>query len=490
MWITPSNNSAHNTIDSTKSSSQLIIINKTEEKEKNINKCGYNYNPNEYAYNIPYYYNNYTEYKPDYSYYNNYNYNNKNDSNSNLIYNDLNKIYLNNRNNYYDESFPNMNQNYIPNKDNDFNYSFNDFFFKPDYDDFNYYYDKESELNNLFNLVRKIEKINTYREPEIFFDTNDIKSDVLYCQENLNKININLGNKFENKSYNSYTIDDNQFNDTIFINRTLFINMNEELMRKLFEKYEQDKCISNYTIVKNMLDINMNFNTNDQKNFLNTKLVDFFDLFHNANQLNLNIPYITKKGKLYINCFSPSLSSMILVIKTNKKVQREIKKNIKKFRGFTAETQEKNKNIIKLEFEEIKPIYQRELLYKKISKIKRILGETNLRNKNVLIKNSYFSILWSVTNNLDVKSSFLAYYTFDFKLIGILIMNLNYNHWMTPFSYKLVNYHDYKIEYEKNVENVKKMLKDLPIDKDDDHCDKYFKYDYYNYLKSNKTNNY
>jgi hypothetical protein len=383
-----------------------------------------------------------------------------------------------------------MNQNYIPNKDNDVNYSFNDFFFKPDYDDFNYYYDKESELNNLFNLVRKIEKINTYREPEIFFDTNDIKSDVLYCQENLNKININLGNKFENKSYNSYTIDDNQFNDNIFINRTLFINMNEELMRKLFEKYEQDKCISNYTIVKNMLDINMNFNTNDQKNLLNTKLVDFFDLFHNANQLNLNIPYITKKGKLYINCFSPSLSSMILVIKTNKKVQREIKKNIKKFRGFTAETQEKNKNIIKLEFEEIKPIYQRELLYKKISKIKRILGETNLRNKNVLIKNSYFSILWSVTNNLDVKSSFLAYYTFDFKLIGILIMNLNYNHWMTPFSYKLVNYHDYKIEYEKNVENVKKMLKDLPIDKDDDHCDKYFKYDYYNYLKSNKTNNY
>jgi hypothetical protein len=384
----------------------------------------------------------------------------------------------------------NQDQDYIHNKDNDFNYSFNDFFFKPDYDDFNYYYDKESELNNLFNLVKKIEKINTYREPEIFFDTNDIKSDVLYCQENLNKININLGNKFENKSYNSYTIDDNQFNDTIFINRTLFINMNEELMRKLFEKYEQDKCISNYTIVKNMLDINMNFNTNDQKNFLNTKLVDFFDLFHNANQLNLNIPYITKKGKLYINCFSPSLSSMILVIKTNKKVQREIKKNIKKFRGFTAETQEKNKNIIKLEFEEIKPIYQRELLYKKISKIKRILGETKLRNKNVLIKNSYFSILWSVTNNLDVKSSFLAYYTFDFKLIGILIMNLNYNHWMTPFSYKLVNYHDYKIEYEKNVENVKKMLKDLPIDKDDDHCDKYFKYDYYNYLKSNKTNNY
>ena len=130
--------------------------------------------------------------------------------------------------------------------------------------------------------------------------------------------------------------------------------MNEELMRKLFEKYEQDKCISNYTIVKNMLNINMNFDPNDQNKLSNTKLVDFFDLFHNANQLNLNIPYITKKGKLFINCFSPSLSSMILVIKANKKVQRELKKNIKKFRGFSAETLEKNKNIIKLEFEEIK----------------------------------------------------------------------------------------------------------------------------------------
>jgi hypothetical protein len=386
-----------------------------------------------------------------------------------------------------------MSQDYIPNKNsnyNDFNYSFNDFFFKADYDNFDYYYDKDSELNNLFNLIRKVEKINTYREPEIFLDTNDIKSDILYCQEKLNRININLGNEFENKSNNNLTIDENQFNDKIFINRTLFINMNEELMRKLFEKYEQDKCISNYTIVKNMLDINMNFNPKVQNRLINSKLTDFFDVFQNANQLYLNIPYVTKKGKLYINCFSPSLSSMILVLKANKKVQKEIKRNVKKFRGFTAETHEKNKKILKIEFEEIKPIYQRELLYKKISKIKRIIGETKLRNKNVLIKNSYFSILWSVANNLDIKSSFLAYYTFDFKLIGILILNLNYNHWMTPFSYKLVNYHDYKIEYEKNVENVKKMFKDLPIDKEDDHCDKYFKYDYYNYLRSNKTNNY
>ena len=57
---------------------------------------------------------------------------------------------------------------------------------------------------------------------------------------------------------------------------------------------------------------------------------------------------------------------------------------------------------------------------------------------------------------------------------------------MTPFSYKLENYHDYKTEYEKNVENVKKMFENLPIDKDDDHCDNYFKYDYFRFLKGNK----
>ena len=31
------------------------------------------------------------------------------------------------------------------------------------------------------------------------------------------------------------------------------------------------------------------------------------------------------------------------------------------------------------------------------------------------------------------------------------------------------------------------MFKNLAIDKDDQHCDNYFKYDYYNYLKSSKN---
>ena len=70
--------------------------------------------------------------------------------------------------------------------------------------------------------------------------------------------------------------------------------MNEELIRKLFEKFEEDKCISNYTIAKNMLDINMNLDPNKEKLISKTNLLDFFDIFKNANQLWLNIPFILR----------------------------------------------------------------------------------------------------------------------------------------------------------------------------------------------------
>ena len=69
------------------------------------------------------------------------------------------------------------------------------------------------------------------------------------------------------------------------------------------------------------------------------------------------------------------MSSILLVIKANNKIKKEIKNNCKKFRGFSTETYKNHKKIIKLEFEEIKPIYQRELLYKKIAKIKTTTGK-------------------------------------------------------------------------------------------------------------------
>ena len=133
-------------------------------------------------------------------------------------------------------------------------------------------------------------------------------------------------------------------------------------------------------------------------------------------------------------------------------------------------------------------MHKRELLYFKIMKIKKILQDANLKHKDIMLKYSFFSVLWSVSNNSENKSSFLAYYSFDFKLIGILIIKLNYNNWMTPFSYKLDNYHDYIAEYENNVKDVKKRFENLSINKDDNKYEKYFKHDYNNWIKSNKNN--
>ena len=47
----------------------------------------------------------------------------------------------------------------------------------------------------------------------------------------------------------------------------------------------------------------MNIDPKEENWQQNTKLNDFFDLFQNANQPFLNIPFITKKGNLFVNCF-------------------------------------------------------------------------------------------------------------------------------------------------------------------------------------------
>ena len=70
------------------------------------------------------------------------------------------------------------------------------------------------------------------------------------------------------------------------------------------------------------------------------------------------------------------------------------------------------------------------------------------------------------------------------------IINIDYKNWFTPFSYKLDNYKNYKEEYDINVDNVKTLLKKLAFDREDNSYGKFFKYDYYQYLGSNKRKNY
>ena len=485
MWLNDNNNKSnkHKTISSTNTSSHMIFNYNYKFDDKNQYKTNFNFYPNEIDYN---YQNNLYNFenRPYNEISNNLinNIDNNEESNSKIVYNDINRIYINNRKKLFDNYDICESMDYSYNTDfNKYDYSLSDYNFKLDYSNFNdNYNEKTSDLNILFRLLENYQKYKESEEPKISQESDDNINNLYHLKEK----------EYDNSIKDNHCISEKENEKNIFVKRTLFINMNEELLRKLFEQFEEDKCISNYTIAKNMLDINMNLDSNKEKMLLKTKLTDFFDIFHNPNKLWLNIPFIDSRGKLYMNCFSPTLSSMLLVIKKNKEIKtclKNIKLKCKKYRGFSYDTYDQNKKLFKIEFEEIKPLHNREILYKKIGKLKKIIGDTKIRNKDIMIKNSYFSVLWSVKNELNIKSSFLAYYSFDFKLIGILIINLDYNQWMAAFSYKLTNYHDYKTDYEKNVANVKNMFKNLAIDKDDQHCDNYFKYDYYNYLKSSKN---
>ena len=485
MWLNDNNNKSnkHKTTSSTNTSSHMIFNYNYKFDDKNQYKTNFNFYPNEIDYN---YQNNLYNFenRPYNEISNNLinNIDNNEESNSKIVYNDINRIYINNRKKLFDNYDICESMDYSYNTDfNKYDYSLSDYNFKLDYSNFNdNYNEKTSDLNILFRLLENYQKYKESEEPKISQESDDNINNLYHLKEK----------EYDNSIKDNHCISEKKNEKNIFVKRTLFINMNEELLRKLFEQFEEDKCISNYTIAKNMLDINMNLDSNKEKMLLKTKLTDFFDIFHNPNKLWLNIPFIDSRGKLYMNCFSPTLSSMLLVIKKNKDIKtclKNIKLKCKKYRGFSYDTYDQNKKLFKIEFEEIKPLHNREILYKKIGKLKKIIGDTKIRNKDIMIKNSYFSVLWSVKNELNIKSSFLAYYSFDFKLIGILIINLDYNQWMDAFSYKLTNYHDYKTDYEKNVANVKNMFKNLAIDKDDQHCDNYFKYDYYNYLKSSKN---
>ena len=96
----------------------------------------------------------------------------------------------------------------------------------------------------------------------------------------------------------------------------MLLNLNNEFNEKIFAKYKQDNCISNYTILRNKIDLNISV---DMEKLKNVKLHYFFDCFKDINRLSLDIPFITEKGKLLINEFNPTLSSMRIVLKTRKK---------------------------------------------------------------------------------------------------------------------------------------------------------------------------
>ena len=503
MWM--DNNNIRDTKDSSNNSSNIsnIYIN-TEENYYFTNINSHDYQNNSYKYN--YYNNKYNDNN------NKFNDNNNKYNDNNNKYNDNNNIYNNKYNNYNnkyngDSIFNNNNFNYNNNKykENKFdnlgeeqskynkNNSYENFktYKETTYSSYNKFpkienkYDNQNYYNNSNNLSPNYEN-NDYNQ-QISNINNFYSSKVneqIYMYKESNEQNYQIYNdNFEQNKYNEKNPDEG--NNKIKENpdktttlKSLKVNLNNEFIEKIFEEYKQDYCISNYTILRNKIDLNISV---DMEKLKNVKLLYFFDCFKDINRLSLDIPFINIKGKLLINEFNPTLSSMRLILKTSKKTAKKIKKNKKE--NFIIKTIKPN--LLKIEYGEIKAPFDRDILYKKVVEIEEILGDNKIAFKHVLQEKSYFCVLWTNKNTHIINTSFLAYYSFELKLIGVLMIKLNSEPWLSSFSYNTNYYKDYQIEYDKNVKNIIEYFNNLSLEKGD-YYQNFYTADYRSYVLSQK----
>ena len=457
MWVNKNNIRETNDTSKTSSKSSNIKIEYNYNiAQKNLYTNSINTNDIFYSNNnINNNYNNFYNY--DYKIYNNYNNKLDNDYYNNNYINTNNYSFSTPKNYEYNNKYEDIYNNSLYYRNNKYNNLDLDSVFKTDYENMEY-------LEN--------SSIKEYYELNILLNNIDLL-------KNNNENSRSSKSSISSKS--SKTIKDDKIilfkNENIYRNKSIFLDINNELIEEVFSKYKEDECISNYTILKKRLDINMNI---EKEKLKKIKLKYFFDCFKDINNLSLNFPYLNEKGKLLFTEISPTLSSMRLILKTKKSIIKKLKKERKdKFK-----INKIKENIVKIEFEENKPPQERDLLYNQINKIKNIIGENKLSFNNILFDKSYFCILWSFTNTKIIYSSFLAYYSFDFKLIGIFIINLNIPQWFSSFSYDIDIFKYFKQEYNENIEKIKVVLKNLSIDEEDGCYQNFFTHDYFHYIKS------
>jgi hypothetical protein len=253
-----------------------------------------------------------------------------------------------------------------------------------------------------------------------------------------------------------------------------------EFISELFKNFSEKNSLCNFSLFVKNVDIEMNLSENNKKNIT---FNEYLESFIEGSFLCLNIPFLDKKGNLSYNIFNPTLSSMNLIINKNKKKYKINKKILEN--NFTIDIQ---KDSIKIEFDETNPPYNREIIEKKIKVIHKLLGVKDILLDDIDKDKSFFSILWTPADTYKIKSSFLSVYTFDFKLVGTLIIKLDESHWFTIFSNNTnyIGFKDYKTEYLDNVNEVENFMKKSKGINDEEKLDrKLFSHDYkrfiYNY---------
>ena len=253
-----------------------------------------------------------------------------------------------------------------------------------------------------------------------------------------------------------------------------------EFVNELFKVFSEKNSLCNFSLFERNIDINMNL---DKIILKKMTLSDYFDCFNEASFLCLNVPYLDKKGNISFNIFNPTLSSMNLILKNKKLKEEDIDKNYLKD-NFSVNFI--NEELLKIEFDESNPPYNRDIIETKINMIYKILGQKKILLENVVKDKSYFSILWTPADTYKIKSSFLSFYTFNFKLIGTLIIKIDEYNWFTTFCNDMNNCKDFKKEYLNNINIVENFMKKCNNMNDGDNLErKLFSHDYkrfiYNY---------
>ena len=261
-------------------------------------------------------------------------------------------------------------------------------------------------------------------------------------------------------------------NDIFFI----YLKSPSEYVRELFKKYNEEKYLCNYLLFEKSINLNMNIN---EKKFKNILIIDYLKIFEEVGCLCLNVSLINKKGDIEYNAFSPTLSSMILLFKTKKIIPENVnKKYIKK--NFTVYLLPDG--YIKIDFDEESPPFNRESIDLKIKIIHQIIGKKRLTLDNIDKVKSYFSILWTPSDSQKIGTSFLSFYSFDFKLIGILMDQKDEHNWLTPIciNQEDKNIRDFKQYYINNVNIVKNFIKNC--EQNNNISKHFFSHDYKHYL--------
>ena len=314
------------------------------------------------------------------------------------------------------------------------------------------------------------------------YSTGSFQNSYKNQKNNSNSNSNRPNNEMNSTSGDSYSYTNLNYEKPHIKDNIVILKKPSDFVSELFKAFGENNSLCNFSLFVRNVDIEMNI---EEKILKKITLFGYFQSFIEGSFLCLNIPFLDKKGNITYNVFNPTLSSMNLVIQ-----QKNIKKNRlnQKYLTDNFTMHFVNDDTLKIEFDETNPPYNRDIIEKKIKSIHKFLGTKNILLENIDKEKSFFSILWTPSDTYRIKSSFLSVYTFDFKLVGTLIIKLDEYIWFTIFSNEttFTSYKDFKAEYINTVNEVENFMKKAKGISDDEKLDrKLFSQDYkrfiYNY---------